>query len=643
MSDQSFRYSIRRGQGQRFSSRMKYLSDLVRASGSKRFCQAMAARTNPTGIVSDGTGPKAEWEHFPWLTLVLGSGCLDLPSQPEFKPEPVSAAVRKVIDQTGMAKQWGEVIDLPTVAGRFTLKLATSRLGPARGEADDSSGVNDSDLEIEALAAHLCLVAALSTRFFHTVRAMLPDPMGRWDDDIAIYPNEGDDPDEVDVTGVIIDPLRNATATALRELEPLVSASDGNPVLLAVGQLLDEVDDGLGSAPYELREVQVRLLTEVAWHFLTRGTTVYPGWTDLLLGLLLNEAGSTIRGSRRPRPQFVRLAALPGVVRRILDGPTKASWARLTAVEADGDEPSTRDRLYAGAADVLWAQSEAITGLRLPTMLPPATAFVTSFDLELEMALLLQAAGRPFSVAIPVHLLDSEMASDAEPAWLLGRIDPSQGDATLETLTHGATWEVLSPKTDQRDPLRTGPVVVHLNGCPMFEEPAMTPKIREGLDELRVEVSDKAVLTHAVTVDEYLAMRQSAAELSWNSERTLDNKGRVSRGLHQDLTKDSKSNPRFWMAIGVPIADSAIRHRVVSQITLRWAQDEGPSAVEGAGIAVNRRIDDDEASLLFWLGMDVVEDDCQTFIGDLRHYAKHVRHGDRSKRIPLAEVECEIT
>jgi hypothetical protein len=225
-------------------------------------------------------------------------------------------------------------------------------------------------------------------------------------------------------------------------------------------------------------------------------------------------------------------------------------------------------------------------------------------------------------------------------------------------------------------------------------------RLIEDLKSVKVKVDDPGsiCLEHAVTVDEYLAFRQSEAELVWSAQKAKSKADRRSRGLHPFLLASSQSpsdlgqNPRFWMAFGVPVGDAAIRHRIVSQFTLRHllaeADDEkggtspakpagggrlGPPALVGTnvqdrmagaggggigrlgaptasdrnevpqatqasttsvsvpaddrsldGVVVNRRINDDEASILYWVGLDVVVDDARNFIRDLEHYARHL-------------------
>ena len=58
------------------------------------------------------------------------------------------------------------------------------------------------------------------------------------------------------------------------------------------------------------------------------------------------------------------------------------------------------------------------------------------------------------------------------------------------------------------------------------------------------------------------------------------------------------------------------------------------------GLAVNLRIDDEDASLLYWLGFDVVETDATAFTDDLNHYARHVAEGPGNR--PPRNARCEL-
>jgi hypothetical protein len=59
------------------------------------------------------------------------------------------------------------------------------------------------------------------------------------------------------------------------------------------------------------------------------------------------------------------------------------------------------------------------------------------------------------------------------------------------------------------------------------------------------------------------------------------------------------------------------------------------------GVAVNTHIGDDETSLLYWVGFDVVQADCNGFIHDLRHYVRHLAESGSSKQ-PETTLQCPL-
>ena len=439
--------------------------------------------------------------------------------------------------------------------------------------------------------------------------------------------------------------------------------------------LLDAISHNL--APGDNRTAQtigivhLRLMTEVAWFFLTRRTPIYPGWTDLLFQLRLRKGEEIITGSRTLRP----LTKLWSSVSDMLMYATRESWKSLDPAIPSH---SPRDRLYEGAADVMWAQTDALIELGPGTVLPPAVTFVTSFDVELEMALWSAPVKGIFSVVVPVHILQVPEASakEAEFGWLIGDIDSSSvtdWSEGLEMILHPTNWRPFTPDYNPRQ-LLDRPIVVHLNGCPLFELGGLPAGFLSKF-KLSTKGSHLSVV-HAVTVDEYFALRLSELEMFWTgNDVRKEPSDRVSRALHPNLLEDGECNPRFWLSLGVPVADPAVRSRVMSQIAVSrmrsGSPDDTPSserrlthlppkntggishraAPSGAGrsdiegLAVNKNIDEDEAGLLYWLGFDVVSSDCSDFVDDLTHYARHVRadpYDEWSGKRPPTDRPCPL-
>lgn len=658
--------------------RFKGPDDYLRqASEHGQFCQAVAkvSRGPETpGNDRDGADQSTAdvWKGFPWVTPVIGSGALELPVRLGFDAKSLADAVAARLEEVGLEEvkdSQGE--SLPSLARTFTESLVTDRLQATSKVGDD---VGDR-YPVDLLPARLALIAALGTRFFHLVRAFGPSSISRSGTEVATWDSMSSSSaarEPLDTIGVdVLEPLAGELTAAMK----LLKQHPSGEVTRAVTGFLDEVKDRLDPRDDDPRSLDLddlRLLTEVAWFFLIQGTQVYPGWSDLLLGLMLHQKhDAPLRSSRRPRPKFKNLMTLAESVATLMKEATEASWDTLAA----GSQPDERDRFFAATAEVLWSQANART---TQNKLPPAVGFVTSFDLELEMALWVQArTGDHFSVAIPVHILLGRNSTVAEPFWLIGSVtremEVTDHAKQLEKLQR-PSWRVLSASPRDDDPLFQGPVVVHLSGCPLFDLSEVNgssgASIRSELLEILElpKFGDEVLVTHAVTVDEYLALRQSATELFSASQHEKDPAARRGRGLPVALTKSTTRNMRFWMALGVAVADPAIRHRLVSQISIQWLRGSGDKrtsepidSAEDAddsglgrrkrrsdreaeditdvhGVAVNRRIDDEEASLLYWLGLDVVEADCQEFVPHLRHYSWHVEKGN-----PMSSViRCPV-
>ena len=187
-------------------------------------------------------------------------------------------------------------------------------------------------------------------------------------------------------------------------------------------------------------------------------------------------------------------------------------------------------------------------------------------------------------------------------------------------------------------------------------DPSQHAGLREELLALNIgrqPVGDRGAASghflHAVTVDEYLALRQSELETHLMQASIGGDQESLHKAHDRSFPMGLLATPipgpvRYWTAMGVPLMDPAIRHRVYSHMTrMRFMprQTEGPdkgvretiSADEDLvnewrevyGMSVNLRIDPDEAALLSTLDVSVITDRCESFTQDLLHYAAHVR------------------
>ncbi len=678
MKSPAYRYPVRRGDQPRrdFPNVEKFFerrTDLHDA----RLCQVMFRIPSAKPQLDKDTGEILEWPGFPWLTPVLGSGCLDLPAEASYAPDRLARVIAEDVKRLVPSSSVIGGSALPSRVSKFTLDLLTSR-----SPKDYEPGQDAKDPKLDDVAVRLVIVATLLTRFFYISRARSSSALSRWDDETAEFSPNAEEADRP-----LMESPNQLAALALdligatrRDLHPRRRT---DKVAAAVYKLLGEIASGLDEAEYDaeprrLKLSDLRLISDVAWYYLIHGSKIYPGWTDLLLRLMLRE-GTASRSSGRARPRELTIRQLPDAVRDLLEDVTKRSFE-----SAERDPSSVRDRLYAGVADVLWAQCDARTRADLNEEqireLPPATAFVTSFDIELDMAMWRSAEGRTFSVAIPVHVTATLNSRDAAFCWLLADVDPTREVAPDEQLRllreNLSNWRLITPKMHPDD-FKAHPIIVHLNGAPLFTAASLENGANAGLRAQLAAVGvEDTLVSHAVTVDEYLALRQSAAELFWTAGQMEH-----SRALHQDLTLDTKTIPRFWLALGVPMDDAAVRNRFASQITLSWVRDHAftreaqadPAAKPAArarkggglgerrsppkadtgdksadapradvfGVAVNTRMSADETGLMNWLGLDVVNAECQEFTGELHHYAAHVRETGEAKRPPIDEP-CEL-
>ena len=723
----SYHYPVARGNRARFASRDDYIVQRV-ISRNPELCQVMQQAANLLRQDAGRFEPGSGWVGFPWLTIVFGSGALELHDRRGLAAQAFANEVEALIkeEHSKSPLEWDAADDeAPSTNARaFALALIRDRMGDAPERADGQM-LTQFTPQVEPVAAKLVYVAYLLTHFFHSVRAGMGEPTSRWDyDDVAKLTAESrrtGAPDADDlaerVSRLMWDVLDLLGGPEAPDRSPNTKAP--LPIQKSVRALLEEVIKGLEPTGRdrrrELRSYHLRLLTEVAWYFLTLGTPIYPGWTDLLLALMLEEGARTDRTFRSARPRYPDLRDLPKLVAGIYEPATKTSWEmtmdRLQSGDggvssADwsdiaADRGRTRVNLYWAAAEVLWAQAQACQGIpKDQDPLPPAAAFVTSFDLELDMALLATARGRTFRVALPVHLIQriDKDSAQAELCWLIADVKPGSqqldpGD--LAALRNPVNWRLLTSEFDP-DELRATPIVIHLSGCPLFSLPDPGKSAGdEAIQKILADLSDfpaaqngaaarhdEYAFVHAVTVDEYLALRQSEAELIWSSWNPPNSDARRNRALPQDLMINGLDNPRFWISMGVPVGDAAIRHRLISQLSRqrivalrapdRTPASSGPgllgarpgpdlelvgpigeSAVSGSqaamsidsagavGVAVNTRIGDDETSLLYWVGFDVVQADCNGFIHDLRHYARHLADPGPKKQ-PSPTQQCDL-
>jgi hypothetical protein len=140
-------------------------------------------------------------------------------------------------------------------------------------------------------------------------------------------------------------------------------------------------------------------------------------------------------------------------------------------------------------------------------------------------------------------------------------------------------------------------------------------------------------IQHALLLDEYAAMQQTAAEFfNYRPDQATQNEVRY--GLPIEITGvDARFFARFWTVMGVQVGDSGVRYRLTSQM-MSPTMGSGPLRMvpDRSGVVINRRMNSAVRDLLYWYGFDVVKARSEDFLADLDHYVKHLQGPQRRSR-----------
>lgn len=584
-------------------------------------------------VIQEVSKPKV-----PWATFVLGSGRKydTLEAQ---GIEGTAERIRNVLaNDVGnqLVKAMGEVAqtyvnELADAAAEFAMNLAKDRLDYGDDDQAGDGAVRDTEVGVgevgvDETTAGLVLLAALLTRAHRAARGSSWEPLVRLGVDAAAKLGAlGPDSMEtqacfVDVAKALIDILanrkKNGPPTHVKE------------VLKAARR---DLKQGVLNEPY------VRWITEVAWlriRDLTREGGNYLGWGDLLHELSITSSSTEVASGDAERrrdlvDKYVRSLGSPTADRlgKQLDAITAAyqpaTKAAIARVLVAGGQCSP---LIEGVAGVLSAQ-QLLRSSRNLAHAPAVTVFVTTFDLELELAL--WKLEQSFVLAIPVNLrvkvetgTDAETPDTAIPAWLGCAVTPGSKDLGFDGFVGGkGSWFLLSgahdefevanqlrkvapglwkPKGAEGEDTETldrrmlhVPVVVRLTGCPLVALPSVeidllhhndghaseldkqiyafaslhlagVKQMLDGDEDARVTVK----LQHAPVLTENDALKHSAAELYNPDPREGGSEKQKKRvGLPPFVTGSlEKKFPRFWVMVGTQLADSSTRQRLMMQI-----------------------------------------------------------------------------
>ena len=577
----------------------------------------------------------------PWITAVVGSGCLQTVPQTPITPEILKRSALATLASlpasdlpavpTG-SEHWSKII------GSFTESLARGRCTPADPSVP-SSGMTE--LALSADSVRLLLVAALLTRLAHAGRAAGPTALGRSADEVVRIDDVTSLDDPLYLRATVIEPVRSLLHTLSGTLPRTELADESNEEALlfqAFATVCARVLDDLAKGELSLNSV--RILTEASWYALTRSVQNYYGWTEVLIGLLVKSNGA---GHRRRRPRLTNLIKSVEWIEQLFKEPTLQRRQQLETGEIDTTS------MYAAVARTLIAQSQFLELQRSQDDYSdpwPPVAISMGFDLELEMHLL--QLQQPFTIAMPIHQMFSNAA---ETNWMAAHIDPAGGDHSPWSIEHPhklrpvkwTTLDQLQVRND--DPVR--PLILRMAGAPLVDVSlAFTlDKQPGGAPPSPIEARRTVAKPHpCVPVDEYHAMRVGQSELGLSAPpRSSDKGGQPREGIPTELLADdvkiggSQKASRYWCLLGVPLTDPAVRQRFMSLMALRAgftqvfiadntgsSGEEAPDSSAMRGLAVNRQVDDDETWFLSWMGFDVVRSPLGAFVKDLGHCAEHL-------------------
>ena len=466
----------------------------------------------------------------------------------------------------------------------------------------------------------------------------------------------------------VVEPLRDA-------LGEFRTAIGGDPKRVFVRSFVRHIEEDLanGSPGPHIRRADVTLMTEIAWHYMTRGTSEYAGWRDLLLGMGL-EAGESTEDARLPR--ITNLESLQEWLVEGLKKTTEISRATRTA----STSRTARDDFYSTIAEIISAQA-ALDRESLPKkvthkVFPPGVAFVTSFDVELEMALV--DLHQPFVMVAPFEFVAGGNTPHPRGAlvWLFAIVTPTVDGANDTALIQGPQrWDYLSAATFESvsSPASGLPVVVRLTGSPLVQAPQYDdlPEPAPALDHaLGLTRGAQRRVVNAVLVDEHAGLHHWSADLisyqdtanrtrafglptelvanryyghekevltdksqrtSASADADAEHGKPLATGAPSSISQALNLDCRFWLLMGVQIGDPAIRHRVASLVGTGAMRSglAGTNEPPYAGVVVNRRSEPRERDVFHWLGLDSVTSDCLHVLDDLKHHLGHLRAPER--------------
>lgn len=503
--------------GRVYETRKEYLEDRARigdnedvpASVQPMLCNSIA-RANESFEDKD-PAPGVVPHHFPWLTVVLGSGCATETTDPAgltpFAPSQVGEILRS------RSPLCDEV--LPSdLARQFAERMIDDRLHHIRNAMPNATVSTEThDLDNSKRIALLVLSAALATSFYREAAAALQLPLDRRGTDCVslrapVTPSR---------LAELITKFEQPLLEVIQDLVPLLDAH--NSLVSAESHILARITRILVNER-KINRLDIQILTEFCWLALTEQCSIYHGWSELLALLARLDPSRLDPPVRYPlQPNPSRATAIAAIQSRYKSVSENSWQSRQRAVK------SVRRDFFDSVANALCAQA-ALRG-QIATLseqspdgavLPPvASAFSTSFDLELEMALAARTDIPGFVIVLPAYFLSTKHKT-ASLHWLGAVIRKPKGlHSILEP--EPSSWVMLSRMTWNDDwEYANWPFVVRLAGCPLVTLPgiALAPKSPPtgSVDpSLKLKLGEIDEIQSAILLDEYSAIQQHSTEM----------------------------------------------------------------------------------------------------------------------------------
>jgi len=312
---------------------------------------------------------------------------------------------------------------------------------------------------------------------------------------------------------------------------------------------------------------------------------------------------------------------------------------------------------------------------------PYAVAVVTTFDIELELAMW-HFYQNDFMVILPVNVIFGEVVRDerdcdvlekGQQAWIGYIVHPTKASTGQDAVNMirrpgKQAFFLIQSRQEETNAISskivrnvlydsTMPIIVKLCGSPLVQLPVDKNDIfdwdpNDGSDTLTLardfekskfelfdmlygEKGDKIKaargnlkLRHGLIIEDYQAMAAVLPEADTSERFALpaDLRGAQSRGYW-----------RYWTLLGVNIANSALRYRLVGQMLGSSFGPGAPNRQKALGIAISRRqsVNRKARSILRWKEIALIEDDALSFSCYLEHYRKHLEDEEGRSR-PLS-------